>query len=76
MERTADLHKAHSQNDFWGCSEAWKACMEQCVASSGRKIALKLCHTDTINSVLKLLSFFNSHISCHSQACIIRALQK
>jgi hypothetical protein len=41
MEKTADLHKALSQNDLWGSSKAWKACMEQCVASSGRKIALK-----------------------------------
>jgi len=41
MEKTADLHKAHSRNDLWGCSEAWKACIEQCVASSGRKIDLK-----------------------------------
>jgi len=50
MEKAADLHKVQSQNRLWGCSEAWKACMEQCVASTGRKIALKRCHTDTINS--------------------------
>jgi hypothetical protein len=35
MERTLELLKALSQNDFRGCFKGWNAHMEECVASNG-----------------------------------------
>jgi hypothetical protein len=35
MQKAAESVKALSQNDFRGCLEDWRACMERCVASHG-----------------------------------------
>jgi hypothetical protein len=43
-EKTADLHKALSQNDFWGCLEPSRS--EKCVASDENYF-----ERDTINRV-------------------------
>lgn len=34
-KKTAELLRAHPQNDFRGWFEAWKACIEWCVYSDG-----------------------------------------